>query len=80
MTVIFTMQQATIPGAGSTQGHALMVGEARKLPAHGDTCQAVGVSFITLLFGDTWGDECFSSRHTGLPRASSGSTFGDPPC
>ena len=36
-------------GAASTQGHALMVGEARKLAAHGDACQAVGVFFIPLV-------------------------------
>ena len=81
MTVISTMQQATIQGAASTQGHALMVREARKLAAHGDACQTVGVFFIPLVLETlAWGDECLSSRHTGLPtcRVSSGSMFGDP--
>ena len=43
------MQQATIQAAAVTQGHALLVGEARKLAAHADACQAVGVSFIPVV-------------------------------
>ena len=31
------------------QGHALMVGEERKMAAHAAPCQAVGVSFIPLV-------------------------------
>ena len=46
VTVISTMQ-ATIQGAASTQGHALMVKEARKLAACGDTYQAVGAVLET---------------------------------
>ena len=49
VTVISTMQQATIQGAAVTQGHALLVGEARKLAAHANACQAVGVSFIPVV-------------------------------
>ena len=46
---VTTMQQATINGAASTQGHARFVGEARKLSSHGTACQAVGVTFIPLV-------------------------------
>ena len=49
VTVISTMQQATIQEAAISQGHALLVGEERKLAAHADACQAVGVSFIPLV-------------------------------
>ena len=78
---ISTMQQATIQGAASTQGHACPDGwrgketscSWRRLPGSWCLC------FHPTGFGDTWGDECFSSRHTGLPRVCSGSTFGDPP-
>ena len=30
----------------TTKGHVLLVGEARKLTAHADTCREVGVSFV----------------------------------
>jgi len=78
VTVISTMQWATIQGAASTQGHALTVGEARILAAHGDACQAVGV-FSSHGFGDTWTGMSASavntlaclghllSQHLGIP-------------
>ena len=47
--VISTMQQLTIQGAATVQGHALLVGEERKLAAHADACRAVGISFIPLV-------------------------------
>ena len=77
VTVISTMQQATIQGAASTQGHTLVVGEARKLAAHGDACQAVGV-FLSHWVWRHLGDECFSSRHTGLHRRLLGQRLGIP--
>ena len=43
------MQPATINGAASTQGHALLVGEARKLSTHEAACTAVGVSFVPIV-------------------------------
>ena len=46
ITVISTMQQLTVRGAADTQGHALMVGEERKLAAHAAACSSVGVSFL----------------------------------
>ena len=60
VTVISTMQQATIQGAATTRGHALLVGEARKLAAHADACQAVGISFIPVVF-ETLGGMCASA-------------------
>ena len=48
VTVISTMQQATIQSAATTRGHALLVGESRKLGAHADACQ---VSFIPVVVG-----------------------------
>lgn len=50
VTVISTMQPATIQGAAITQGHSLLVGEARKLSAHAGACNEVGVSFIPIVF------------------------------
>jgi len=44
-----TMQQATINGAAVTQGHALLVGEARKISAHEAACSAAGISFVPLV-------------------------------
>ena len=82
VTVISTMQQATIQGAAISQGHALLVGEERKLTAHADACQAVGVSFIPLVV-ETLGGMSSSSvstlaclrrllgQHLGIPPADS---------
>ena len=49
VTIISTMQPATINGAVSTQGHTLLVGEARKLSTHEAACTAVGVSFVPIV-------------------------------
>ena len=43
------MQQLTIQGAATIQGHALLVGKEKKLAAHADACGAVGISFIPLV-------------------------------
>jgi hypothetical protein len=50
VTIISTLQAATIQGAATTQGHALLVGEERKRTAHAGVCQAVGVTFVPLAF------------------------------
>ena len=63
VTVISTMQQATIQGAAISQGHALLVGEVRKLVAHADACRAVGVSFIPIVV-ETLGGMSASSVST----------------
>ena len=49
VTVISTLQQLTLRGAACTQGHALLVGEERKMAAHAESCRAVGVSFVPLV-------------------------------
>ena len=42
VTVISTMQQQTLLGASITPGHALQVGEERKMAAHAAICQELG--------------------------------------
>ena len=49
VTVISTIQRATVNGAASTQGHALLVGEARKMSAHEAACAAAGVIFVPIV-------------------------------
>ena len=49
VTVISTLQSLTLAGAASTQGHALRVGEERKMAAHYAACRSVGVVFIPLV-------------------------------
>ena len=49
VTVISTLQQATLQGAASTQGHALAVGVERKLAAHAEACRAAGIAFVPLM-------------------------------
>ena len=63
VTVILTMQQATIHGAAITQGRALLVWEVRKLAAHSDACQAVGVFFVPLVI-ETFGGMSASAVST----------------
>ena len=59
MTVISTLQQLILPGAATVQGHALLLGEERKLSAHAEACRSVGVSFIPLVVQSLggWSDE-----------------------
>ena len=55
VTVISTLQQLTLQGAAITPGHALAVGENRKMTMHASHCQAVGVSFVPLVIESLWG-------------------------
>ena len=48
VTVIYSLQPLTLQGAPSSAGHALSVGEHRKMSAHAPACLAVGVSCLTL--------------------------------
>ena len=50
VTVISSLQPLTLQRAASSAGHALSVGEQRKMSAHAPACRAVGVSFIPLAF------------------------------
>ena len=43
------MQPATINGSAFTQGHTLLIGEARKLSTHEAACTAVGVPFVPIV-------------------------------
>ena len=43
------VQQSTLQGAASTQGHALVVGAERKLAAHVVACRAAGIAFVPLV-------------------------------
>ena len=49
VSVISPLQKLTIARASTTQGHAITVGEDRKLAAHSAACQEVGVNFIPLI-------------------------------
>ena len=51
VTVISPLQPLILHRAASSAGHALTVGEQRKLAAH---AAAVGVSFIPLVFETSW--------------------------
>ena len=49
VSVISPMQHLTVSKASAIQGHALSVGEDRKIAAHASSCHSVGVSFIPLI-------------------------------
>lgn len=49
VTVISSLQQLTLVGASTTPGHALRIGEDRKMAAHADSCHEVGVVFTPLV-------------------------------
>ena len=47
--MISTMQNLTVTGAATTPGHALTVGEERKMAAHAEDCRSVRVTFVPLV-------------------------------
>ena len=63
VTVISTLQDLTVAGAAATQGHALRIGEERKLAAHQSDCQATGISFVPLVV-ESLGGWCEEAVHT----------------
>ena len=69
------MQRATVNGAASTQGHALLVGEARKMSAHEAACAAAGVTFVPIVMGTLGGMSAFNSGHSCKSRPPPGATF-----
>ena len=82
VTVISTLQQLTLVGATSTPGHALWVGEERKMAAHAEACRAVGVLFVPLVVRSMggWSDEaihtiasigCLKGQRLGIPLSES---------
>ena len=50
ITIISPLQHATLQGAALTQGHALLVGEARKYSTHGAPCHSAGITFVPVTF------------------------------
>ena len=50
ITIISPLQRTTVQGAASTQGHALLVGEARKYSTHGAPCHSAGITFVPVTF------------------------------
>ena len=79
MTVISTLQQLTLLGAPTVQGHALLLGEERRLSVHAEACRSVGVSFIPLVMESVggWSDEAADTigslmgQHLGISPAQS---------
>ena len=76
------MQQATMHGASSTQGHALNIGEARKMVAHDAACSAAGVSFVPIVMETVGGMSgttvntlasigCLQGQRLGIPPTDS---------
>ena len=55
VSVISTLQQLTVNGASTIQGHALSIGEERKLTVHAAPCRSVGVSFIPMIVASLGG-------------------------
>ena len=49
VTVISPLQKLTLQGAATTQGHALVIGEERKLALHSSACHSAGISFFPLV-------------------------------
>lgn len=48
VTVISSLQAATIKQAAQAQGHALKIANTRKLRAHQEDCERAGVNFFPL--------------------------------
>ena len=78
VTVISSLQQQTLSGAAISPGHALRVGETRKMNANADSCHAVGVFFVPLVVEALggWNDEATHTitsigrllgQHLGIP-------------
>ena len=78
VTVISSLQQQTLSGVAISPGHALWVGETRKMNAHVESCLAVGVFFVPLVVEALggWSDEATRTitsigrllgRHLGIP-------------
>ena len=50
ITIISPLQHATLQGAALTQGHTLLVEEARKFSSQGTPCHSAGITFIPVTF------------------------------
>ena len=49
VTVVSTLQNRTVVRAASVSGYSLSVARERKMAAHSETCQSVGVSFVPMV-------------------------------
>ncbi len=79
VTVISTMQQLTLSGASTTSGHALRVGEERKMAAHAGACRATGVIFIPLVVKSLGGWSQEATRTIVRIGRLQGQRLGNPP-
>ena len=63
VTVISTLQSLTVSKASTSQGHALRIGERRKMVHHYEACQSVGVSFVPLVVETLggWSDDAIQT-------------------
>ena len=61
--VISTLQQQTIARVSTTQGHAVSVGEERKMAAQAEACCSVGMSFNHLVVESIggWSDQAVNT-------------------
>ena len=76
VTVVSTLQNRTVVRAASVSGYALSVARERKVAAHSEACQSVGVSFVPMVVETLGGwDEDGSYNH--CHRSLAGSTPGN---
>ena len=63
VTVISTLQSPTVSKASTSQGHALRIGERRKMVHHYEACQSVGLSFVPLVVETLggWSDDAIQT-------------------
>ena len=79
VTVVSTLQKRTVVRAASVSGYALLVVRERKMAAHSETCQSVGVSFVPMVVETLGGwDEEAVRTITAIGR-SQGQRLGIPP-
>ena len=79
VTVISTLQLLTLSGAAHTQGHALQIGEKRKMAAHKESCHAVGVSFTPMVIESLGGWSEIASHNISRIGRLMGQRSGSPP-
>ena len=79
VTVISTLQSLTLSGTAHTQGHALQIGEKRKMAAHKESCHAVGVSFTPMVIESLGGWSEIASHNISRIGRLMGQRSGSPP-
>ena len=82
VTVASTLQNRMVAGAASVLGYAISVARERKMAAHSEACQSVGVSFVPMVVETlgSWDEEAVCTiiaigrsqgRHLGIPPSDS---------